>query len=326
MGGLVARSAIYRAQEQNLAGLPRVTRLVCLGTPHSGAPLERRVAQLASLLRNRRRLPWPDCSRCAATASKTSPTDTLIYNPTLKLPPTCSCCDRRSSEPADGTGPVWNSRPVHRHRHVRHRSPGGCPAHHMNARSSERSAARASVPPLGWHVLERRARGRLPVSGGHLHQSQRLFAQPEHRADRARHPARVAGEGLFQLEEQQTIRLVELLLRDPDRAAFRVVGGPRVVPHRQHAAEVDRDLLAGRAGLRGVARPVAAAHLQLLERNRSRDGHGTPSTRQERATAPPEGARGAAQWREVTIDVLEQVIGRRGPTASPVLARPWVPA
>ena len=30
--------------------LRRVTRLVCLGTPHSGAPLERRVAQLVGLL------------------------------------------------------------------------------------------------------------------------------------------------------------------------------------------------------------------------------------------------------------------------------------
>ncbi|OXM61191.1 esterase/lipase family protein [Amycolatopsis vastitatis] len=51
MGGLVARSALYRAQEQDLAWLPLVTRLVCLGTPHSGAPLERRVAQFAGLLR-----------------------------------------------------------------------------------------------------------------------------------------------------------------------------------------------------------------------------------------------------------------------------------
>lgn len=51
MGGLVARSALYRAQEQAVAWLPRVTRLVCLGTPHSGAPLERRVAQVAGLLR-----------------------------------------------------------------------------------------------------------------------------------------------------------------------------------------------------------------------------------------------------------------------------------
>ncbi|MDQ7808576.1 hypothetical protein Q5425_32995 [Amycolatopsis sp. A133] len=51
MGGLVARSALYRAQERSVAWLPRVTRLVCLGTPHNGAPLERRVAQLAGLLR-----------------------------------------------------------------------------------------------------------------------------------------------------------------------------------------------------------------------------------------------------------------------------------
>ncbi|MEU8639468.1 alpha/beta hydrolase [Amycolatopsis sp. NPDC048633] len=50
MGGLVARSALYQAQEQRAPWLPRVTRLVCLGTPHRGAPLERRVAQFAELL------------------------------------------------------------------------------------------------------------------------------------------------------------------------------------------------------------------------------------------------------------------------------------
>jgi pimeloyl-ACP methyl ester carboxylesterase len=49
MGGLVARSALYQAQEQHVAWLPRVERLICLGTPHRGAPLERRVAQLADL-------------------------------------------------------------------------------------------------------------------------------------------------------------------------------------------------------------------------------------------------------------------------------------
>ncbi|UOZ03683.1 triacylglycerol lipase [Amycolatopsis sp. WQ 127309] len=50
MGGLVARSALYQAQEQGSPWLPRVTRLVCLGTPHRGAPLERHVARLAGLL------------------------------------------------------------------------------------------------------------------------------------------------------------------------------------------------------------------------------------------------------------------------------------
>ncbi|WP_409494591.1 esterase/lipase family protein [Amycolatopsis sp. cmx-11-12] len=50
MGGLVARSALYRAQEQDVPWLSLVTRLVCLGTPHAGAPLERRVAQLTTLL------------------------------------------------------------------------------------------------------------------------------------------------------------------------------------------------------------------------------------------------------------------------------------
>ncbi|MDT7800950.1 MAG: hypothetical protein QOI78_4383 [Actinomycetota bacterium] len=50
MGGLVARSALYQAQEQDVPWFSRVSRLVCLGTPHNGAPLERRVAQVAGLL------------------------------------------------------------------------------------------------------------------------------------------------------------------------------------------------------------------------------------------------------------------------------------
>ncbi|WP_328648925.1 GPI inositol-deacylase [Amycolatopsis sp. NBC_00348] len=50
MGGLVARSALYQAQEQGSPWLPRVTRLVCLGTPHRGAPLERHVARLVGVL------------------------------------------------------------------------------------------------------------------------------------------------------------------------------------------------------------------------------------------------------------------------------------
>lgn len=50
MGGLVARSALYQAQDRGAPWLSRVTRLVCLGTPHTGAPLERRVAQFVGLL------------------------------------------------------------------------------------------------------------------------------------------------------------------------------------------------------------------------------------------------------------------------------------
>jgi pimeloyl-ACP methyl ester carboxylesterase len=50
MGGLVARSALYQAEELDAPWYSRVTRLVCLGTPHKGAPLERRTAQLVSLL------------------------------------------------------------------------------------------------------------------------------------------------------------------------------------------------------------------------------------------------------------------------------------
>jgi pimeloyl-ACP methyl ester carboxylesterase len=41
MGGLVARSACLAAERQGLAWRDRLTRLVCLGTPHHGAALER---------------------------------------------------------------------------------------------------------------------------------------------------------------------------------------------------------------------------------------------------------------------------------------------
>jgi pimeloyl-ACP methyl ester carboxylesterase len=41
MGGLVARSALHQAQEAGHNWPQRVTDLVCLGTPHHGAPLER---------------------------------------------------------------------------------------------------------------------------------------------------------------------------------------------------------------------------------------------------------------------------------------------
>jgi pimeloyl-ACP methyl ester carboxylesterase len=41
MGGLVARSACHAAQMAGHAWLRRLKKLVCLGTPHHGAPLER---------------------------------------------------------------------------------------------------------------------------------------------------------------------------------------------------------------------------------------------------------------------------------------------
>jgi hypothetical protein len=51
MGGLVARSAVHQAAEAELPWLPKVTKLVCLGTPHTGAPLERGANVLTSVLR-----------------------------------------------------------------------------------------------------------------------------------------------------------------------------------------------------------------------------------------------------------------------------------
>jgi hypothetical protein len=41
MGGLVARSACHRAQDRGQAWARSLTRMVSLGTPHHGAPLER---------------------------------------------------------------------------------------------------------------------------------------------------------------------------------------------------------------------------------------------------------------------------------------------
>jgi len=52
MGGLVARSACLHAEAQGLGWLPALRALVCLGTPHHGAPLERggrRIDQLLGL-------------------------------------------------------------------------------------------------------------------------------------------------------------------------------------------------------------------------------------------------------------------------------------
>jgi pimeloyl-ACP methyl ester carboxylesterase len=51
MGGLVARSALHQAFEQGQAWPHRTRHLICLGTPHTGAPLERGANTLAWGLR-----------------------------------------------------------------------------------------------------------------------------------------------------------------------------------------------------------------------------------------------------------------------------------
>ncbi len=50
MGGLVARSAVRQADGQASTWLSKVTRLVCLGSPHTGAPLERGAVRIAETL------------------------------------------------------------------------------------------------------------------------------------------------------------------------------------------------------------------------------------------------------------------------------------
>ncbi|HWM06901.1 MAG TPA: hypothetical protein VNP92_31570 [Actinophytocola sp.] len=50
MGGLVARSAVRQADGQAAPWLSKVTRLVCLGSPHTGAPLERGAVRVAEML------------------------------------------------------------------------------------------------------------------------------------------------------------------------------------------------------------------------------------------------------------------------------------
>ena len=49
MGGLVARSAVRQADGQVAPWLSKVTRLVCLGSPHTGAPLERGAVRVAEV-------------------------------------------------------------------------------------------------------------------------------------------------------------------------------------------------------------------------------------------------------------------------------------
>jgi pimeloyl-ACP methyl ester carboxylesterase len=50
MGGLVSRSACYFAEERALGWRRKLRRLVCLGTPHHGSPLERGGSVLHGLL------------------------------------------------------------------------------------------------------------------------------------------------------------------------------------------------------------------------------------------------------------------------------------
>lgn len=50
MGGLVARSAAFQAAEQAVPWMSTVARLVCLGTPHTGALLERGVVGTAGVI------------------------------------------------------------------------------------------------------------------------------------------------------------------------------------------------------------------------------------------------------------------------------------
>jgi pimeloyl-ACP methyl ester carboxylesterase len=50
MGGLVCRGAVHYAEREQRAFLARLSHLLCIGTPHMGAPLERASNALSSLL------------------------------------------------------------------------------------------------------------------------------------------------------------------------------------------------------------------------------------------------------------------------------------
>jgi pimeloyl-ACP methyl ester carboxylesterase len=50
MGGLVCRGATHYAEREQRAFLPRLSHLLCIGSPHMGAPLERASNAIASLL------------------------------------------------------------------------------------------------------------------------------------------------------------------------------------------------------------------------------------------------------------------------------------
>jgi pimeloyl-ACP methyl ester carboxylesterase len=51
MGGLVSRSAAHYGDKENAAWIKRLRHVVCVGSPHLGAPLEKAVNILGSLLR-----------------------------------------------------------------------------------------------------------------------------------------------------------------------------------------------------------------------------------------------------------------------------------
>ncbi len=50
MGGLIARSACHRGQQAGASWVPAARHVVCLGSPHLGAPLEKGVAELSRAL------------------------------------------------------------------------------------------------------------------------------------------------------------------------------------------------------------------------------------------------------------------------------------
>src|SRR5690606_14178182 len=50
MGGLVSRSAAHYASELELSWVQRLSHLICLGSPHHGAPLEKAGNLLTSVL------------------------------------------------------------------------------------------------------------------------------------------------------------------------------------------------------------------------------------------------------------------------------------
>jgi hypothetical protein len=134
-------------------------------------------------------------------------------------------------------------------------------------RSEGRAQVQRMCSPVGLLSLRKMARGvfegrtcgRHPVLYWHLHQRLGLDLESVHRADRDPECLRAAVERGVERPQECAVRFVELLLRPTDCAARHMVAGAGIPSHRSDTIPVDRDRVACRTGLRGVAATLAAS-------------------------------------------------------------------